>query len=88
MQSIIDQVDLDELGIKHKAKEEFERYSDFRYEVLGLDKEQKRKQLEVDSKNYAKHILKKGTVAEKRDLFSCLKSKLVLADKKLGISQE
>ncbi len=83
---IIDQVSLDELGLKTKIKQEVERYSEFRSDVLGLSPEQQKKQLEIESKNYAKYILRKGSVAEKRELLSCLKSKLIFKDKKLELA--
>ncbi|MCX6746457.1 MAG: hypothetical protein NTX00_05640 [Candidatus Parcubacteria bacterium] len=43
------------------------------------------KRKDLDIKNYAKYILKEGSVYEKRDLLSNLRSKLVLKDKKLVI---
>ena len=79
---IMDQVTLDELNLKVKIKQ-VERYSEFRNDVLKLDAEQQKKQLEIESKNYAKYILRKGSVAEKRDLLSCLKSKLILKDRRI-----
>ncbi|MDR3642072.1 MAG: recombinase family protein [Candidatus Doudnabacteria bacterium] len=83
---IMDQVTLDELNLKAKIKQEVERYSEFRNDVLQLDPEQQKKQLEIESKNYAKYILRKGSVAEKRDLLSCLRSKLIFKDKKLELA--
>lgn len=85
--NILDQVSLDELGMKTKIRQELERYSEFRSGVLQLDSEQQKKQLEIESKNYAKYILKKGTVQEKRELLACLKSKLILKDKQLSLAQ-
>jgi hypothetical protein len=41
------------------------------------------KQKSIDMKNYAKYILKDGTVYEKRDLLSNLRSRLLFKDKKL-----
>jgi site-specific DNA recombinase len=80
---IIDQVSLDELGMRAKIKQEMDRYNDFRNDVLRLNKEQQKKQMEIESKNFSKYILKKGTTQEKRDLVACLKSKLIFQDKKL-----
>ena len=83
---IVDKVSLDELGMRAKIKQEMDRYNSFRSHVLNLGLEEQRKQLDIESKNYAKFILQKGTIQEKRDLVSCLKSKLVFKDKKLELA--
>jgi hypothetical protein len=87
MQKIIDQVSLDELGIKTQAREEFQRYSEFRSDILGVTHDHKQKKLDVESKDYAKYILRKGTIAEKRELLTCIKSRLILKDKKLSLQE-
>ena len=78
---LMDRVDLDELGVKHKIEEELKRYNRFRVGVLG--KKQKEFNKDVDIRNYAKYLLKDGTIIEKRELLSCLKSKVILRDKKI-----
>lgn len=42
----------------------------------------------IDIRNYAKYILREGTVAEKRELLGCLKSRVFLKNKQiyLGLS--
>ena len=42
---------------------------------------------DIDIKNYTKYILKEGTVYEKRDLLSCLKTKLILNKKDLVLEK-
>ena len=65
--------------MREKIEQEITRYRRFRLGVLGIkEKEQFR---EVDIKNYAKYILKDGTMAEKRELLANLKSKLLLKNK-------
>lgn len=76
---IIDQVNLDELGMRKRLKETVDQYHDFQA-VLGVDK-QKIHIKDVDMKNYAKHILNKGSILEKRELLSYLKNKLKLTNK-------
>jgi hypothetical protein len=44
-----------------------------------------RSKKEIDIKNYAKYLLREGTIVEKRDLLECLKSKLILLDKKINL---
>jgi site-specific DNA recombinase len=81
---IIDEVNLDELGIKEKVSNEFKRYNHFRMSVLGENKEEKDIK-DVDIRNYAKYILKKGSVIEKRELLAHLRSQLVVKDKELKL---
>jgi len=83
---LVDKISLNKLGIKEKIELELERYNKFRYGVLGLKKEEEEKQKNIDIKNYAKYILKNGNIYEKRDLLSCLRSRLVLKDRKIFLS--
>jgi len=43
---------------------------------------------EADIKNYAKYILLKGNILEKRELLTCIKSQLVLANKKVVLENK
>jgi DNA invertase Pin-like site-specific DNA recombinase len=78
---LIDKIDLDELGIKDNIEKELMRFNKFRIGVLGHKKEVSNSG--IDIRNYAKYLLKEGTITEKRELLSFLKSKLVLKDKKI-----
>ncbi len=80
---IIDKVSLDKLGIKQKLEAELDRYSQFRYAVLGLEEKELEKKKGVDMKKYAKYILEKGGVQEKRELFFNIKNKLELKENKI-----
>ena len=84
--NIVEQVSLDKLGMKEKLSEEIEKYSKFRAAVLGIPEDKAVKQKNVDMKNYAKYILKNGTVYEKRDLLGNLKSKILLKDTGLTLT--
>jgi len=77
----VDKIDLDDLGVKTKIEQEISRFNKFRMGVLG-QKNQIRT-TEVDIRNYAKYLLREGTIYEKRELLSFLKSKLLLKDKKI-----
>ena len=81
---LMDEIDLDEIGMKHKIKGEIERHKRFNVGILGL-KETKIKVNDVDIRNYAKHVLRGGTILEKRELLSCLKSKILLNNKQVRI---
>jgi hypothetical protein len=39
---------------------------------------------DVDVRNYAKYLLREGNLFEKRDLLFCMKSKILLKDKKVS----
>jgi len=49
----------------------------------GHNDKDKNKNTDIDIRNYAKYLLREGTLLEKRELLSFLKSKLVLKDKKI-----
>ncbi|MDD5688653.1 MAG: recombinase family protein [Caldisericia bacterium] len=78
---IIDKLDVNELGVRDKFERELERYNKFRRIVLGLEKDEELPEEKIDSKTYAKYLLKEGSIVEKRELLGCLKTKLVLKDK-------
>ncbi|MFA5783159.1 MAG: recombinase family protein [Bacteroidales bacterium] len=82
--SLMDEINLDEIGIKAKIKDEIERHRRFNVGILGL-KEAVVKVADVDIRNYAKHVLRGGTLEEKRELLTCLKSKVVMNNKKVDI---
>jgi DNA invertase Pin-like site-specific DNA recombinase len=83
--SILDVVSLDEIGMKDKIKTEIESHNEFQESVLGRVVKEKVKIKEVDIRNYAKHILRKRPIYEKRELLSHLRSKLVIKDKQLSL---
>jgi len=88
LSKILDKIDLDELGIQNQFKEEFERYSRFNKIILGIDDSKLKKQKEVNLRNYAKYLLKDGSLLEKRSLLSCLKSRLVMKNKKVKLDKQ
>jgi DNA invertase Pin-like site-specific DNA recombinase len=77
----IDQLDIDEILVKHNIKEEFERYNKFK-KVLGLPEADQPISI-VDAKDYARYILRSGNIIEKRELLNGVSSKILLKDKKL-----
>jgi len=83
---IIDTLDINEFGVRHKFKEEMHRYNKFRRLVLGKGKESGESDA-VDVKTYAKYILTEGTLNEKRDLLANLRSRLVFKDKKITLEK-
>ena len=82
---LLDTIDVDEIGMRGKIADEITRYNRFRTGVLGAKKHEKVS--DVDVRAYAKYLLREGTIAEKRELLSCLRSKLVLKDRKILIEK-
>ena len=78
-EEMIERLDLDEIGMKEHIKSEVERYKKFQSGVLGV--KEKIKVADIEIRNYAKYILREGTNFEKRELLSCLKSKIMLSNK-------
>ncbi len=82
--NIFDTVSLDEIGMKDKIRAEIESHNEFQESVLG-QKSTKVKVREVDIRNYAKHILRKRPIHEKRELLCHLRSKLTLKNKMIEL---
>lgn len=85
MVKIIDQLDLNRLTMRQKFDAEVERFRKFQRSFGGAaaitaDKD-------VDLRQYAKYLLKEGSVTEKRELLMCIKSKLVLTHKVLTLEK-
>jgi len=81
---IIDRIDLDQSGIKKKLEAEIERHKKFHSGIMGKAETEYKAQ-DADIRNYAKYLLTEGSIFEKRDLLTCLKSKIVLENKKLAL---
>lgn len=78
---IIDTLDMNELGIRHKFKDEVARYAKFRKMVLGKEKEtMDGLNDDADLRTYVKYLLSEGTILEKRDVLANLKSRLTFRD--------
>lgn len=80
---IIDHVDINELGMRHKLEDELKRFTKFQA-VLGGNKQSSTIN-EVDIRTYAKYLLKEGSITEKRELLGNLKSKLLYEHRKILI---
>ena len=85
IRDILDQLDLDKVSLGHKIQKEIERYSHFQSKVLKMSEFDTKSKRDVDIKNYAKYLLEEGTIVEKRELLGCLKGKLELKDKRIGL---
>ncbi len=80
---LINKIDIDEIGIREKIEIEINKYRQFSYSVLGKETEFDNRTIEADIRNYAKHILRTGTKDQKREILECLKSDIVILDKRI-----
>lgn len=85
---VIEKIDVDEIGIKEQIQREISRYRKLSYTVLGRETEFDNRPIEMDIRNYAKHILINGTTEEKRELLSCIRSRLEIKDKVICLKVE
>lgn len=83
---ILDRIDINELGIEMKFKDELRRHNKFQRTVLGLSKPGAAHE-DIDLRTYAKYILKEGTAQEKRELMGCFKSRLKIANGVITVEQ-
>ena len=82
---IIDQIDVNEFGIINKFQDEVKRYNVFQSRVLKIEGKQKNK--DIDVKSYIKYLLREGSMSEKREILSCIKSKIVIRKSILSIKK-
>ncbi|MFH2231690.1 MAG: recombinase family protein [Patescibacteria group bacterium] len=85
---IMDQVNINELGMRHKLEEEIKRFGKFQSIVLGGKGKQDPAEAEVNIRTYVKYLLKEGTVTEKRELLGNLRSRLVYTNKTITLLNE
>lgn len=84
---ILDKVNINELGMRQKLEDEISRFNIFQRSVLGSTDKIKKAQ-DTDIRNYAKYILKEGSVSEKRELLGNLRSRIIYKDKALALLTE
>jgi hypothetical protein len=86
--ALIDQIDLNELGVLDRLEREIERHQKFQRSVMGvLEVEtEDAKAKDVNLRNYIKYLLKEGSLIEKREMMACFKTKLVMENKVLALS--
>ena len=82
---IMDQIDVNEIGMQHKYDEEVQRLQKFQRMFDTEEKQAKPSKL-VDLRSYAKYVLKEGSSIEKRELMACIKTRLVITRKLLKIA--
>jgi len=82
-EQLIKEIDLDEIGIKEKIKLEVERFKKFQKMISGSNDNVKIN--DIDIRNYARYILKEGSILEKRELLFFLKDRISLINKRIEL---
>ncbi len=82
-EKLLDDINLDKIGMKEKIKTEVERFKKFQRAVLN--NKEKIEVKDIDIRNYAKYILKEGQDIEKRELLGCFKSVIYFKNKVISL---
>lgn len=85
---IIDQVNINELGIRAKLEDEIRRFNKLQKIVNGQTGKSLVEENDVNIRQYAKYLLKEGSTSDKRELLANLRSRLLYKDKKITLIQE
>lgn len=81
---LLDQIDLNQTGVRIKFEEELKRQNKFYRAVLGIKGKAETHQ-EINLRDYAKYVLREGTNEEKRELMGCFKSSIVVTKKEVSL---
>jgi len=84
--AVMDKLSLDKFGMREKIEREVKEHREFRQSVPG-EKIGSEKTKEIDIRNYAKYVLRAKSDLEKRELLSCLKSKIIIKNKMVAIEE-
>lgn len=83
---IVDQISVDELGVRGQMDLDIDRMYRFHREVIGDSGGYENNELgDADIKKYIKFLLKEGNLYEQRNVLLNLKSRLILKDGKISI---
>ena len=85
---IIDEVNINELGMRMKLEEEIKRFNRLQRLATRGTPKMKIDENDIATREYAKYVLKEGSISEKRELLGHLRSRLVLKDKKITLIKE
>lgn len=73
--TLLDGLKLNASAVRRKIDEDFEKFSRFAANVLGMNEQKARK---INQRKYVEFVLRNGTMEEKRELLSSLKNRIVL----------
>lgn len=82
---ILDKVDINELGMRAKLEDEIRRFNKLQKLMNRNNGKQALEENGVNIREYAKYLLREGSVSEKRELLANLRSKLEYTNKTLKL---
>ncbi len=85
---IMDKVNINELGMRQKLEDEIRRFNKLQKIVNGQTGKALVEENDVNIRQYAKYLLKEGSVSDKRELLANLRSRLNYKDKKITLIEE
>jgi hypothetical protein len=85
---IMDQVNINELGMRQKLEDEIRRFNKLQKIVNGKSGNELVEENEVNIRQYVKYLLKEGSVSDKRELLGNLRSRLSYKDKKITLIEQ
>lgn len=85
---VIDKVSINELGMRIKLEEEIKRFNRLQRLATKGTLKYSINEDDINTREYAKYVLREGTPLEKRELMGHLRSRLILKDKKITLLEE
>ena len=85
---IMDEVNINELGMRQKLEDEIRRFNKLQKIVNGRSGKALVEEDDVNIRQYAKYLLKEGSTSDKRELLANLRSRLNYKDKKITLIEE
>lgn len=85
---IMDEVNINELGMRQKLEDEIRRFNKLQKIVNGKSGASLVEENDVNIRQYAKYLLKEGSTSDKRELLGNLRSRLSYKDKKITMVEE
>lgn len=81
---MLNNVNINELGMRKKMEDEIVRFSKFHKGVLGI-KGKGAEHQDINLRDYAKYVLHEGSNEEKRELMGCFKTQIAIRMKRVEI---
>jgi len=81
---MVDEVDLDEIGIRKKIEVEVERFQSFNSKVLGREEDPPAIK-EVNVRRYMRYLLERGSTEEGRELLESISTMVEIRNRKIGL---
>lgn len=80
---LMDDLDIQTVPMRDRITDDLKRFKKFEHMLLGSKSTAAVK--DIDIRNYAKFILQEGSIDEKREFIRCLKSEIILTDRRVSL---